>query len=579
VRRGGVLSTALLFLVLVTVSAVAVLSISHASRFRSGQDSVDVRLMIAAEGAIETVRGRLSLERGIQDDWLWISNATWTRLGSIRVNGIDVEVEALRDRRESVPMCRVRARATDSGVTRVVEITVKVASFSDYAVWVGGPSTLGQDYKLVGNYYNNGNILARHTGARIYGRTELVGAVSVTAGGETLNTVFPNENPITVPGIPFPTSITEWSYLKQAAGTTGYVFAENTIEIILSGTTFTRWYVRRAATATEGVGNVPTGQVNGVATWIDPATGTVNYLNSTDSNPFLVTADYEFVSETLAIPEDGVIYVQSGAASGISAGPLTGKPWNNDNLAFLSGTNGFTQQHTLNDFGAPGDVNYDERAIFRNYETAFEDVYPSGSTPVLLLSGTLKDRRVTIASDHRIIIKQPIAYQGNLDNPDNRRFFNDGGTGKQGAAATSMTEMLGVLSRSEIHPTPTWWIPMPSNSWVTGDIAGETLPGHDFTDIKSPNADYFMDGVYLAIGRTAPTRNYDFPVGAAPLGELWLCGGLICQGSHGGGNGNTFCRRNYDWDYRLSLTMPPYFLRAYKTPAHFVPGSWRTWKG
>ena len=86
-----------------------------------------------------------------------------------------------------------------------------------------------------------------------------------------------------------------------------------------------------------------------------------------------------------------------------------------------------------------------------------------------------------------------------------------------------------------------------------------------------------MDGVYLAINRIAPTRNYGYSSGTGPLGEMWYCGGLICQGSYGGGNGNTYYRRNYDWDWRMNITMPPYFLRAYNATAKFVPGTWRTW--
>jgi hypothetical protein len=202
----------------------------------------------------------------------------------------------------------------------------------------------------------------------------------------------------------------------------------------------------------------------------------------------------------------------------------------------------------------------------------------------MLLSGTITDRRLTLVCDHRIIVKQPIAYGGNLANSQYRRFYNDGLSGKQSPGAINMKDMLGVMSLTEIHPTPTWWNPVPmSGGWVTGNVASpigtpETVPNHDWADIKSANADYFMDGVYLAISSTAPTRNYGYTSGTGPLGEMWFCGGLICQGSYGGGNGNTFYRRNYDWDYRMNLTMPPYFLRAYNTTARFVPGTWRTWE-
>jgi hypothetical protein len=567
-RRGGILAAAMLFFVMVTVAGTAILSMSSIQKLRTVRNGIDVRLMIAAEGAIETVRGRFTLVKGVQDDWTWISSATWTSLGTINVNGINVDVEALRDISPSVPRCRVRARASASNVTRVVEITVRVASFSDYSVFASGGS-LGANYKLVGNYYADGDIDVPYTGARIYGRTELTGSVVGTYGVITSpEWPFVNQNPINVAAVPFPTDITEWDYMKDIAETTGYVYAENTLEIVLNGTTFTRYYVRRLNTAAAGIGTVPTGQVNNTAsTWIEPTTGVVDYTNTAAANPYLVTADYEFVSETLPIPDEGVIYIQGGAPSGIVAGGPT-QANAQDNLAVAPRTNGFTQQYASNSIAA-------DYSIFAN---AGGFGVPAGYTDILLLSGTLDDRRVTIVCDHRIIIKQPIAYQGNLDNPDNRRFFNDGLNGKQGDTAMDMVEMLGVMSKTEIHPTPTWWNPLPAANRVTGDLAGETVPGHDWPDIKNANGDYCMDGVYLAINRTAPTRNYGYVSGTGPIGEMWFCGGLICQGSYGGGNGNTFYRRNYDWDYRMNITMPPYFLRAYNTTARFVPGTWRTWE-
>jgi hypothetical protein len=575
-RRGGILATAMLFFVMVTVAGTAILSMSSIQKLRTVRNGIDVRLMIAAEGAIETVRGRFTLVKGVQDDWTWISSATWTSLGTINVNGINVDVEALRDPSPSVPRCRVRARASASNVTRVVEITVRVASFSDYSVFASGGS-LGANYKLVGNYYAAGNIDVPFTGARIYGRTELTGSITGTYGIiSSPEWPFVNQNPINVTAVPFPTDISEWDYMKDIAETTGYVFAENTLEIVLNGTTFTRYYVRRRNTVAAGAGTTPTGQVNDTATsWINTVTGVVNYTNTAAANPYLVNADYEFVSQTLPIPDEGVIYIQGGPASGIAtAGPTQANV--GDNLAVSPRTNGFTQQFGLNSVASVtagvGGTNY---GIFAN---AGGFTVPAGYTDILLLSGTLDDRRLTLVCDHRIVVKQPIAYQGNLDNPDNRRFFNDGLNGKQGDTAMDMKEMLGVMSLSEIHPTPTWWNPLPAANRVTGDQTGETVPGHDWADIKNANADYCMDGVYLALNVTAPTRNYGFTSGTGPLGEMWFCGGLICQGSYGGGNGNTFYRRNYDWDYRMNITMPPYFLRAYNTTARFIPGTWRTWE-
>jgi hypothetical protein len=565
-KRGGVLAMAMLFFVMVTVAGTAILSMSSIQKMKTVRNGIDVRLMIAAEGAMETVRGRFTLIQGVQDNWNWVSDTTWTNIGTINVNGINVAVEGLRNPSASVPRARLRARATAAGVTRVVEITIRIASFSDYSVFASGGS-LGQDYKLVGNMYALGNVDVPYTGARVYGSSTLTGVVTGTYGLiASPEWPFVNQNPIVNSApIPFPTDITQWNYMKTIATTTGYVFAENTLEIVLNGTTFTRYYVRRRTT-TAGTGDLvtATGQINDTATsWIAPATGVTNYLST-----YLNNVDYELASQVLPIPDEGVIYIQGGAPTGIVTGGPT--QTNVGDNAGGAGTNGFTQQFGLNNLATA------DGAIFRNAYGTYG--YATGYTDVMLLSGSLDDRRVTIVSDHRIIVKQPIAYQGNLDDPNQRRFYNDGMTGKQGTGAMDMKEMLGVMSRTEIHPTPTWWTPLPAAQRVTGNVGAETVPGHDYPDIKSANGDYCMDGVYLAIGSTAPTRNYGYTSGTGPLGEMWMCGGLIAQGSYGGGFGNSFYRRGYDWDYRMAVTMPPYFLRAYNTTARFVPGTWRTWE-
>lgn len=579
-RKGGILAMAMLFFVMVTVAGTAILSMSTIQRIKTVRNGIDVRLMIAAESGIETLRGRFTLVKGVQDDWNWVSDSTWTNLGTINVNGIAVQTQAQRSASQSVPRARLRARASAAGKTRVVEITVRVASFSDYSVF-GTGGQLGQDYKLVGNMYANGDIDVPYTGARIYGRTELTGSVTGTYS-DPLDAEYPfvNENPVNVSAIPFPTDLAEWDYMKDVAETTGYVYAENTLEIVFNGTSFTRYYVRRRNTATAGAGALPTGQIdNSGSTWINPINGATNYSSSRLNN-----ADYELVSETIDIPDEGVIYVQSGPASAIADGPLTGNPWFRDSLASSPRINGFVQQHWLhnvtssNSHGSPNgyyEPYHHDRRIFWNNNSGYG--YSTGYTPILLISGVIDARRVTLVCDHKIIVKQCIAYQGLLDNPDLRRYFDDGMSGKQSSAAINMHEMLGVMSKSEIHPTPTWWNPLPVSARVSGDLAGETVPGHDHTDIKSNGADYSMDGVYLAWGSTNPQRMYWYPSYMAPLGEMWFCGGLITQGDYGGGNGNTFKRRGYDWDYRMAITMPPYFLRAYNVTARFVPGTWRTW--
>jgi hypothetical protein len=473
----------------------------------------------------------------------------------VNVNGIDVVVEGLRDPGASVPRCRIRARAAASGVTRVVEITVRVASFSDYSVFANN-GNFGQNYKLVGNYYSNGNINVDVTGCRVFGETTSTGIITGLYS-DPLSPEYPfiNSNPqLLQPAIPFPVDPTEWDYMKDIADTTGYIYAENTLEIIFNGTTFTRYYVRRLNVNVPGTGTPPTGSVVDATSWIDPTTGAMNYASTS-----VINTEYTFLSETLPIPDEGVIYVQSGAANLITLGPLAGTR----DSAAGPGDNGFVQQHWLNTSSG-------------NFQNQGGFGIPAGSTPVLVISGVIDNRRLSICCDHRIIVRQPIAYQGNLDSPNNRRFHNDGLNGKQSSNAMDMTEMLGVMSRSEICPCPTWWQPLAAGSSVTGDLTGETLPGHDWVDTVHGNAntDFCMDGVYLAIGHTRPRVYFS----GQPMGELWYCGGLICQGDYGGGNGNNYKRRNYDWDFRMAVTMPPYFLRAYNTTARFVPGTWRTWE-
>ncbi|MCL4731252.1 MAG: hypothetical protein KJ044_12545, partial [Planctomycetes bacterium] len=126
-RRGGALAAAMLFMILVTVAGTALLSMSVISRKSIVRNGVDVRLMIAAEAGIETMRGRFTLIQGIQDDWSWLNTATWTTVGTPVVNGTTVTVQALSVGGPSVPTARMRSMASASGRTRVIEYHIKVA--------------------------------------------------------------------------------------------------------------------------------------------------------------------------------------------------------------------------------------------------------------------------------------------------------------------------------------------------------------------------------------------------------------------------------------------------------------------
>lgn len=579
-RRGGILAVAMLFFVMVTVAGTAILSMSSIQKLKTVRNGVDVRLMIAAEAGIETVRGRFTLVEGVQDDWGWLNNVTWTTVDVVDVNGIDVTVEAMLYGGPSVPTARLRSSATASGKTRVVEYLIKVASFSDYAVFTSSGGTLGPGYKLVGNYYASGNLLVSNLDAQIFGSVSLTGTITHT-NGQPWTYTFPIEEPEqNVGAIPFPNNLYQWDLLRTQAEATGLVYAENTLEIIFNGTTFTRWYVRRTA---NGVGNgtlptfsgADTGAVSDtVESWINPVDGTLDYSNSSATNPRLVNADYELVSEVVNIPPEGVIYIRSGSATNAVAGQ--------PNKDALGGrTNNFTQAIGAFNVTSTNAPAHAAAAAAGSNSAIFRQGIGGAYCPVLLMSGRIADRRVSFACDHTIIIKQPIVYDTLLNNPSLRRYYDNPShvTGKESQAALDIPEMLGVMSRMDITAPLTWWRPLTFHYGIGG--VTDDQPDEIIENVHYPADTYCMDGVFLALGDTSPQRHYgiNFTPGTGPRGEMWFHGGLIGQTGYGGGNGNTFNRRNYDWDFRMALTMPPFFLNAYNTSATFVPGTWRTWEG
>ncbi len=174
------------------------------------------------------------------------------------------------------------------------------------------------------------------------------------------------------------------------------------------------------------------------------------------------------------------------------------------------------------------------------------------------LTGTIFDRRVTLACEYRIAVKSNICYRTLLDNPDLRRFAN-----KESAAAIGYKEMLGVISATDIDFQTTAWSPLPAGSMVT-NIAGD---GGHLTN------QYCLDGVFMGV-ESARRFNYEAPTNR----ELWTCGGIINGNNPSTQFGNIFDRRNYDWDARLFYTTPPYFLRAYNVTAVQVRGTWRSYE-
>lgn len=568
---------AMLFFVMVTVAGSAILSMSAIQRIKTVKNGVDVRLMIAAESGIESVRGRFTLVEGVQDDWNWLNNSTWTTVDTVSVNGISVTVQAMLFGGPSVPTARLRSSATASGKTRFVEYLIKVASFSDYAVFTNSGGTLGTDYKLVGNYYANGSLSIPNLGSQMFGRVQLTGTINQT-NGQAQSYTFPVQNPEpNSDAIPFPNNTYQWDLLVSQAETTGLVYAENTLEIIFNGTTFTRWFVRRRATGS-GDGTVPSnaGAIDDTASsWIDPVSGAIDYTNSSATNPRLVNGDYELVSEVVNIPAEGVIYIRSGAAKNAQ----TSDP-NKDALG--GRTNNFTQATGSSNVTSNTAPAHASAAANQSNSNIFRSSVTGTYEPILVMSGRLASRRVSFACDHKIVVKQPIVYDSLLNDPTLRRFYDNPSnpTGKESQAALDIPEMLGVMSRDDITPAVTWWRPLTFHYGGLGGVTDDQ-PDEIIETVHYPADTYSMDGVFLALGDTSPRRHYgiSFTPGNGPRGEMWFHGGLIGQNGYGGGNGNTFNRRNYDWDFRMALTMPPYFLNAYNTSATFVPGTWRTWEG
>lgn len=600
-KRGGALAAAMLFMLMVTIAGTALLSMSVITRRAIVRNGIDVRLMIACEAAVESVRGRFTLVQGVQENWNWLSSTTYTSLGTITINGIGVEVSAKRYADPSVPRAQVRGRASASGRTRVVEYTLRVAAFSDYAVYIGeaGASNWGY-FKCVGNFYSRGSCNFGATGTQFFGNCWTSGVFTKSGNADPDTYTYLEGKMENIPPITMPDDIANYAAIENGAKPpylpSDYVFYENTLEIQLMGTQFRRIFVRRTSNALanapvpswSGGTIAPTGYPGGATYGLIPSTlltagsswlNTAGLTNASDAfargglniygapqawNNATVsgtphsslrtpsgTVYYELAWETLDLPQNGVIYVKLGspAAYGSSRDSLTGTDMNR-----------FTQQGTnLGD-------------LVRNTPSSRSD---SGRTPIVLLSGQIQDRRTTICCDGlNVVLRDNVTYASLAANPNLRREAN-----KNTAAATAIPEMLGVISRErwssqatksgtylgggDINMAYRYWNLLPAGQVVTNS---GTDTGHN----ASQNA---LDGVYL--GTRSCGDNYYHAW--APSQEVWFCGGLISLYT-------TYYTENcwnfvhYDWDWRLTETTPPFFLSSYNVTAVFVPGTWRTWE-
>lgn len=478
-RRGGILLVAVAFVLAVSLAGLILLSISYMHQVQMDHKARAVRLMAAAEAAIETKRGRFTLIPGVQDDWsALLPTSGWNNIdGPFMLNQCQVQVQAMPIGGPSVPAARIRAIATQGATNRVVEYNIRVANFSEFALYFGGPNVvgIGPNFKMWGNFYSEGAInLLWNPGIEFF--------LDVTTTEDIRNAPdmsynfkkTPTEHS---PQIVIPPAAYGMDILKAVAVTRNTLFYKNTLSIQFNESNFIRtyWY-RKSGVAASG-----------------PPT------------------DYEIRTETRDIPDEGTIYIDQDEPP--------------------AGIDSWSGGVECNQFDTP---------------LEFE------------LTGTIFDRRVTLACEYKIAVKSNIAYRTLLNNPDLRRFAN-----KESAAATAYKEMLGVISATDIDFQTTVWSPLPAAQMVT----------NSGSDVGHLGNQYCLDGVFMGV-ESARRFNYQAPTNR----ELWTCGGIINGNNPSTQFGNIFDRRNYDWDARLFYTTPPYFLRAYNISAVQVRGTWRSYE-
>lgn len=482
-KKAYMLGTAMMFFVLVTVAGGAMLSMSQINRMAQVRRGADVRLLLAAEAGIESVRGRFTLVAGVQDDWsTLVPGPGWTNLGGqMNINGIQVQAQGRPIGDPSTPQARIRAIAYGTNTNRVVEYHIQAANFADYALYFGATNTvgIGENFKMVGNFYSKGSVnLSNRSGIEFFGDVDSSEKVlNYTDYAYNFKKGFTRYAPV----VTIPPSAYGLDVMRSAAEASGTLFYSNTLSIKLQGQQFIRTFEYRF----KGTGS--------------------NYKHN----------DHMVMTEVLDIPDNSVIYIDSGKA-----------PTGVDTYSFQS-----------------------NRAN-------------QASNGNLGLEGTLIWKRVTIACEHEIDITNNVSYQTLLNTPNYRRF-----TEKKSNAATNYREMLGVLSATHINFMCPDWNDLPSSSKVINDATRNPPDiGHEYYQ-------YSLDGVFMGVESAKRGKN-----GNSNNRELWVCGGII-NGNHPNTelSGN-YDRRNYDTDYRLQKTTPPYFLKAYGESANMIIGTWRTYK-
>lgn len=419
-RKGGVLPAAMVFMIIVMVAGTVLLSVSTIHRLDIVRNGVDVRLMISAEAAAETQRGKFTLLAGVQDDWSWVSTTGWTDLGTVSVNGQPVQTQAKLVSGNSVPRARIRARASASGRTRVVEQTIRVASFSDYALYSGSAADapIGANFKMYGPFYSRGNInLLGNPGIEFFGETTTSGTVT---GNNPANWAYNFKQGVDMyaPPISIPPAAYGSAPVRTRAQALGTSYA--------GSSNFPQWNVPSAGflfyrnTVRLTFNQFSSGGVNGTQVTRS------YYRRNSGSGGSYSAGEYSLQTEVTTLPqnEEIVLYVDTDQA------PLGYDTW--------SGT-------------------------VRNY-------YPDPG--YVELSGTIRNARITVYSEKDVRIINNVSYYSNLQNPSYRQPAN-----KQGAGALGFTEMLGICAEDEVDFYFGSFTPLHSGDtgWVTGGKANQYI--------------------------------------------------------------------------------------------------------
>ncbi len=545
-RRGSVMMVAMAFVVVVGIAGSVILSLSYAHQVQMQQKALSVRMMAAAEAGIETKRGRFTLIQGVQDDWLTLMPLVgWNNIDApMTINGMSVQVQAMPVGSAAVPRARIRGVVSTISRQLAVEYEIKVASFSDYALYSGSTavSGIGANFNMVGTYYSLGGIdLGTNPGIRFWGLAKTSG--TIVNPGEPMATIFQSGWQVGIPPIQIPPTAYGFGppFVRAKQNDTvdsparPQVHYRNTVAIEFLGTQYRRYYyIRRNAAG-------PT-NMTGLARWHNTANG--NIVASSNTH-WLLT------SEVRNIPDEGVIFLRNAPAS-IANEADAGAP---------GGASGAVYSYEIDTENATYQNDF-QQATYASLPISNQASSPLGPTvagPVAFVWGRIDDRRVTLASEYKLVVSDCIKYDTLATNPDLRRQAN-----KTGAGATNFKEMLGVVSGTEIQYIRSWFTPLAPSEMVT-NIVGDT--GHLANQ-------YSLDAVFMGV-----YRGYEPEQPASITGhELWECGCLINGQFNSTWFAGVYQRRNYDWDWRLQNTTPPYFLRAYNTSATFLPGTWRSYE-